>query len=91
MLVQNSCRPHAHMMHTSNATKMTNHHDMISSSIKHFIALLHKCFGHQDELKQACHNGMKWRASHNEHFDISCASNGASHIELWHDEHANLL
>ena len=36
----------------------------------------------QDGLKQAWHNGMKWRASHNEHFDILHAQNGAVHMEL---------
>ena len=74
------------MKHTSNVTKMTNHPKLISSSSKHFIALLHQQFGHQDGLKQAWCNGTKLRAHPDEHFDISHVQNGAQMTELWHDE-----
>ena len=61
------------MKHTTNVTKITNHHNLISNNKKQFIALLHQLLGHQDGLKQAYHNGIKRRASPNEHFDISYA------------------
>ena len=38
---QNTCRAHAHKMHTSIATKITEHQVLISNSSKHHIAFLH--------------------------------------------------
>ena len=39
---ENTCRAHAHKMHTSNATKITKHQVLISNSSKHHIALLQR-------------------------------------------------
>ena len=53
----------------------------VNISFKH-ITLSQQGLGHQDELKQACHNGTKWRAYHHDHFDISFTQFGSPHKKL---------
>ena len=64
-------------------SKKTKQQVMLTDSRLHHITLLQRWFGHQDELKQACHKGMKWRASHDEQFDVLHTQNGAVCSKLW--------
>ena len=47
---QNTCRAHAHMQHTLIMAKMTNAHNLIRISTKHYEALLQQHLGHGENL-----------------------------------------